>query len=61
MAAWFSAPMNAWRQGSASRVVRQDAPPHEQAHVQPPAAPRWTRGWWVELVVVRMAVRLLTP
>jgi hypothetical protein len=50
--------MNAWRQGSAWRVVRHEAPPHEHAHVQPPATPRWTRGWWA--VLVRMATGLLT-
>lgn len=50
--------MTARRQGSSSRLVRHDAPPQGHTHVHPPVVMRWTRGWWV---LVRMAVRLLTP
>ena len=41
-----------------SRVVRQEAPPQEHAHVHPPIELRWTRGWW--LLLARMPGRLFT-
>ena len=58
-AEWFSAPMSATRHGVTSRLVRQDAPPQEQAQTQPPWLDRWTRGWW--RAEDRWAVRLFTP
>ena len=47
-AEWLSAPMSAMRHGVTSRLVRQDAPPQEQAQTQPPAGDLRTRGWWAE-------------
>ncbi|GAA4730369.1 hypothetical protein GCM10025782_31780 [Pedococcus ginsenosidimutans] len=57
-AEWLRAPMRATRHGVTSRLVRQDAPPQEQAQTQPPCGERRTRGWWVE--EDRWAERLFT-
>ena len=56
-AEWTSAWMRAFFHGVGSRVVRQEALPHEHAQTQPRPT-RHTCGWW--LVEVRYAVRVVT-